>query len=50
LDLAGEPALTLGPLIVPLIIAVLAVGIGDVRAQGAFPAPLPGQANGASPC
>ncbi|HKO72118.1 MAG TPA: hypothetical protein VJV58_14410 [Bradyrhizobium sp.] len=31
-------------LIVPLTMAVLAVHVGQVRAQGAFPAPLPGQA------
>lgn len=31
-------------LIVPLTIAVVAVHAGQVRAQGAFPAPLPGQA------
>jgi hypothetical protein len=51
LDLAGEPTLTIRRLILPLTVAAIAIGIGDVRAQGAFPAPLPGQAapSGASP-
>jgi hypothetical protein len=43
--------MTVGRLILPLTIAVLALSAGDACAQGAFPAPLPGQAapNGASP-
>jgi hypothetical protein len=51
LDLAGEPALSIRRLIVPLTMAMLGIGAGDALAQGAFPAPLPGQAapNGASP-
>jgi hypothetical protein len=51
LDLAGEPALSIRLLILPLALAAIAVGNVDVRAQGAFPAPLPGQAApaGASP-
>jgi len=42
---------TIRRLILPLTLAVIAVGTSDVRAQGAFPAPLPGQAapSGASP-
>jgi len=43
--------LTIRCLILPLTMAAIAIGTGDVRAQGAFPAPLPGQAapSGASP-
>ena len=43
--------MTIRRLILPLTLAVIAVGTSDVRAQGAFPAPLPGQAapSGASP-
>jgi hypothetical protein len=44
LDLAGETALIIRRLIVPLAVAVVAVHAGHVFAQGAFPAPLPGQA------
>jgi hypothetical protein len=42
---------TIRCLILPLALAVIAIGSGDARAQGAFPAPLPGQAapSGASP-
>ena len=38
-------------LILPLTLAAIAIGTADVRAQGAFPAPLPSQAaaSGASP-
>ena len=38
-------------LILPLTLAAIAIGPADVRAQGAFPAPLPGQAaaSGAAP-
>jgi hypothetical protein len=45
LDLAGETALMINRLIVPLTLAVLAASAGPVLAQGAFPAPLPGQAS-----
>jgi hypothetical protein len=43
--------LTIRRLILPLTVAAIAIGSGDARAQGAFPAPLPGQAapSGASP-
>lgn len=43
--------MTIRRLILPLTMAAIAIGTGDVRAQGAFPAPLPGQAapSGASP-
>ena len=43
--------MTIRRLILPLTLAAIAVGTSDVRAQGAFPAPLPGQAapSGASP-
>jgi hypothetical protein len=43
--------LSIRRLIVPLTMAMFAIGTADVLAQGAFPAPLPGQAapNGASP-
>jgi hypothetical protein len=44
LDVAGETALIIRRLIVPLTVAVVAVHAGQVFAQGAFPAPLPGQA------
>jgi hypothetical protein len=44
LDLAGGTALIIRRLIVPLTVAVVAVHAGQVLAQGAFPAPLPGQA------
>jgi hypothetical protein len=51
LDLAGETALIIRHLIVPLTVAVVSVHAGQTFAQGAFPAPLPGQAapNNASP-
>jgi hypothetical protein len=52
LDLAGAPAVTIRRLMLPLTLAVIAIGSRDARAQGAFPAPLlPGQAapSGASP-
>jgi hypothetical protein len=42
LDLAGETALTIRRLIVPLTVAVVTVCAGQALAQGAFPAPLPG--------
>jgi hypothetical protein len=44
LDLAGETALIIRRLIVPLTVAVVSVHAGQTFAQGAFPAPLPGQA------
>jgi hypothetical protein len=42
LDLAGETALIIRRLIVPLTVAVVTVCSGQAFAQGAFPAPLPG--------
>jgi hypothetical protein len=44
LDLAGETILIIRRLIVPLTVAVVTVHAGHGFAQGAFPAPLPGQA------
>jgi hypothetical protein len=44
LDLAGETALIIRRLIVPLTVAAAIVQAGQAFAQGAFPAPLPGQA------
>jgi hypothetical protein len=44
LDLAGGTALIIRRLIVPLAVAVVTVYAGQTFAQGAFPAPLPGQA------
>jgi hypothetical protein len=44
LDLAGETALIIRRLIVPLAVAVISAHAGKALAQGAFPAPLPGQA------
>jgi hypothetical protein len=43
LDLAGETALIIRRLIMPLAVAVIAAHAGQAVAQGAFPAPLPGQ-------
>src|SRR3954462_14260226 len=43
IDLAGETAVIIRRLIVPLTVAVIAVHSGHALAQGAFPAPLPGQ-------
>jgi hypothetical protein len=44
LDLAGGTALIIRRLMVPLAVAVVTVHAGQAFAQGAFPAPLPGQA------
>ena len=44
MDLAGETILIIRRLIVPLTVAVVTVHAGHGFAQGAFPAPLPGQA------
>jgi hypothetical protein len=44
LELAGGTALMIRRLIVPLAMAVVTAYAGQVLAQGAFPAPLPGQA------
>jgi hypothetical protein len=41
LDLAGETALLIRRLIVPLTAAIVIAHAGQVLAQGAFPAPLP---------
>jgi hypothetical protein len=50
LDLAGETTLTIRRLLVPLALAIMSVHAGQAGAQGAFPAPLPGQApSNASP-
>jgi hypothetical protein len=43
LDLAGGTALIIRRLILPLTVAVVTVHAGQALAQGAFPAPLPGQ-------
>jgi hypothetical protein len=43
LDLAGEAALIMRRLIVPVAVAVVCACAGPVMAQGGFPAPLPGQ-------
>jgi hypothetical protein len=43
LGLAGGTALNVRRLIVPLTVAVVTVCAGQAFAQGAFPAPLPGQ-------
>jgi hypothetical protein len=48
-DLAGGTALIIRLLLVPLTVAVVALHAGQVLAQGAFPAPLPGQAPSGSP-
>jgi hypothetical protein len=45
LDLAGETALIIRRIIMPLAVAVIAAHAGQAVAQGAFPAPLPGQAS-----
>jgi len=42
-DLAGETALIIRRLIVPLTLAIVTAYAGRVDAQGAFPAPLPGR-------
>jgi hypothetical protein len=44
LDLAGGTALIIRRLIVPLTVALVTAHAGQGFAQGAFPAPLPGQA------
>jgi hypothetical protein len=51
LDLAGANVLIIRRLIVPLTVAVVTAHASQGLAQGAFPAPLPGQAapNNASP-
>jgi hypothetical protein len=43
LDLAGGKALIIRRLIVPLTVAIVTLYAGQGLAQGAFPAPLPGQ-------
>jgi hypothetical protein len=43
LDLAGETPLIIRHLIAPLTIAAVSLYAGQAGAQGAFPAPLPGQ-------
>jgi hypothetical protein len=50
LDLAGETALIIRRLLVPLTLAIVSVHAGPAGAQGGFPAPLPNQApSSASP-
>lgn len=50
MDLAGETALIIRRLLVPLTLAIVSVHAGQAGAQGSFPAPLPGQApSNASP-
>jgi hypothetical protein len=44
LDLAGATVLIIHRLVVPFLVAVLTAHAGQGFAQGAFPAPLPGQA------
>ena len=44
MDLAGGTALIIRRLIVPLAVAFVTAYAGQGFAQGAFPAPLPGQA------
>jgi hypothetical protein len=44
LDLAGETPLIVRHLIAPLAVALVCLHAGQAGAQGAFPAPLPGQA------
>src|SRR6266851_7449727 len=44
MDLAGETPLIIRRLIVPLTAALVSLHAGQAGAQGAFPAPLPGQA------
>jgi hypothetical protein len=43
MGLAGETALIIRRLLVPLTVAVVALHVGHAAAQGAFPAPLPSQ-------
>ncbi len=43
MGLAGEPALIIRRLLLPLTVAVVALHAGHAMAQGAFPAPLPNQ-------
>jgi hypothetical protein len=43
MGLAGETALIIRRLLVPLTVAVVALHVGHAAAQGAFPAPLPNQ-------
>src|SRR4051794_29674357 len=43
MDLAGGTPLIIRHLIVPLTVAAIAACAGQANAQGAFPAPLPGQ-------
>lgn len=43
MELAGGRPLIIRRLIVPLTVAAIAASVGHANAQGAFPAPLPGQ-------
>jgi hypothetical protein len=49
LDLAGGTTLIIRRLIVPLTVAIVIAHAGQGHAQGAFPAPLPGQAPASDP-
>jgi hypothetical protein len=50
LGLAGDKALIMRRLLMPLTLAIVSLHAGQAGAQGGFPAPLPGQAsNNASP-
>jgi len=48
-DLAGETALIIRRLIVPLTVAVVTIHAGQAGAQGGFPATLPGQVQANDP-
>jgi hypothetical protein len=45
LGLAGDTALIIRRLLVPFTLAIVSLHAGQAGAQGAFPAPLPGQAS-----
>jgi len=45
LDLAGDTALNIRRLLVPLTFAIVSVHAGQAGAQGSFPAPLPNQSS-----
>ncbi len=50
MGLAGDKALIIRRLLMPLTLAIVSLHAGQAGAQGGFPAPLPGQAsNNASP-
>lgn len=45
MDLAGDTALNIRRLLVPLTLAIVSVHAGQAGAQGSFPAPLPNQSS-----